>query len=176
MPAIATQVIGHKAFKSREAFDAALTAAFKAADVEIVCNAGFLGAFGGVRARMVRPAAEHPSFAPAPPSRGLHSHAQALAAGVRVAGATVHFVSEDMDAGPVIAQGTVPVLPADDEETLSGRILAMEHRLFPLALRLVAAGRPGSRRPRGLRCRFAFAISLAGLIGRWIAEQAPGAP
>ncbi len=80
----------------------------------------------------------HPSLLPS--FRGLHPQARALEAGVRIAGATVHFVSEEMDAGPIIAQGAVPVLPGDDEDALSARILALEHRLYPLALRLVASG------------------------------------
>jgi phosphoribosylglycinamide formyltransferase 1 len=137
---IETTVVDHKAYKGREAFDLALTAALKQAGVDIVCNAGFMRLHSPVFVREWhgRQLNIHPSLLPA--FRGLHPHAQALEAGVRVAGATVHFVSEDMDAGPIIAQGAVPVLPGDDEDTLSARILAMEHRLFPLALRLVATG------------------------------------
>ncbi|MGO8953996.1 MAG: phosphoribosylglycinamide formyltransferase [Rhodomicrobium sp.] len=137
---IATAVIDHKPFKSREAFDAALTEALKAAGVDLVCNAGFMRLHSPafVREWTGRQLNIHPSLLPA--FRGLHPHARALEAGVRIAGATVHFVSEEMDAGPIIAQGAVPVLPGDDEEALSARILAMEHRLYPLALRLVAAG------------------------------------
>ncbi len=137
---IATAVADHKAYKGREAFDAALTAALKEAGVDIVCNAGFMRLHSAafVREWHGRQLNIHPSLLPA--FRGLHPHAQALEAGVRVAGATVHFVSEDMDAGPIIVQGAVPVLPGDDEDTLSARILGMEHRLFPLALRLVATG------------------------------------
>ena len=137
---IATAVIDHKAYKGREAFDAAVTVALKEARVDIVCNAGFMRLHSAafVREWSGRQLNIHPSLLPA--FRGLHPHAQALEAGVRVAGATVHFVSEDMDAGPIVAQGAVPVLPGDDEDALSARILAMEHRLFPLALRLVATG------------------------------------
>jgi phosphoribosylglycinamide formyltransferase-1 len=137
---IATAVIHHKAFKGREPFDAALTGALKAGRVDLVCNAGFmrLHSAGFVREWHGRQLNIHPSLLPA--FRGLHPQARALEAGVRIAGATVHFVSEEMDAGPIIAQGAVPVLPGDDEETLSARILAMEHRLYPLALRLVASG------------------------------------
>ncbi len=137
---IATAVIDHKAYKGREAFDAALTAALKEARVDIVCNAGFMRLHSAafVREWYGRQLNIHPSLLPA--FRGLHPHAQALAAGVRIAGATVHFVSEDMDAGPIIAQGAVPVLPGDGEEALAARVLAMEHRLYPLALRLVATG------------------------------------
>lgn len=137
---IATAVIDHKAFKGREAFDAALTERLKLARVDLVCNAGFMRLHSPafVREWYGRQLNIHPSLLPA--FRGLHPHARALEAGVRVAGATVHFVSEEMDAGPIIAQGAVPVLPGDDEEALSARILAMEHRLYPMALRLVASG------------------------------------
>ena len=137
---IETAVIDHKAYKGREAFDAVLTVALKGAGVDIVCNAGFMRLHSAafVREWSGRQLNIHPSLLPA--FRGLHPHAQALEAGVRVTGATVHFVSEDMDAGAIIAQGAVPVLPADDEDALSARILGMEHRLFPLALRLVATG------------------------------------
>jgi phosphoribosylglycinamide formyltransferase-1 len=149
---IATAVIDHRAFKTREPFDAALTEALKAARVDLVCNAGFmrLHSAGFVREWYGRQLNIHPSLLPA--FRGLHPQARALEAGVRITGATVHFVSEEMDAGPIIAQGTVPVLPGDDEETLSARILAMEHRLYPLALRLVASG---AARLDGSRVTFA---------------------
>ncbi len=137
---IETAIIDHKAFKRREAFDAALTGALKAAQVVLVCNAGFMRLHSPtfVQEWYGRQLNIHPSLLPA--FRGLHPHARALEAGVRIAGATVHFVSEEMDAGPIVAQGAVPVLPGDDEETLSARILAMEHKLYPLALRLVASG------------------------------------
>jgi phosphoribosylglycinamide formyltransferase-1 len=136
---IATAVIDHRAFKARELFDAALTEALTAARVDLVCNAGFMRLHSAsfVREWYGRQLNIHPSLLPA--FRGLHPQARALEAGVRITGATVHFVSEEMDAGPVIAQGAVPVLPGDDEETLSARVLAMEHRLYPLALRLVAS-------------------------------------
>jgi phosphoribosylglycinamide formyltransferase 1 len=137
---IATAIIDHKAYEGREPFDAALTRAFKDANVDLVCNAGFMRLHSAsfVREWHSRQLNIHPSLLPA--FRGLHPQARALEAGVRIAGATVHFVSEEMDAGPVIAQGAVPVLPGDDEDALSVRILAMEHRLYPLALRLVASG------------------------------------
>jgi phosphoribosylglycinamide formyltransferase-1 len=159
---LATAVIDHKAFKGREPFDAALTEAFKAARVDLVCNAGFmrLHSAGFVREWYGRQLNIHPSLLPA--FRGLHPQARALEAGVRISGATVHFVSEEMDAGPVIAQGAVPVLPGDDEETLSARILAMEHRLYPLALRLVASG---AARLDGARVRFAPGAALPILSG-----------
>jgi len=137
---IETAFIDHKAFRGREAFDAGLTEAMKEARVELVCNAGFMRLHSPsfVRQWYGRQLNIHPSLLPA--FRGLHPHAKALEAGVRIAGATVHFVSDEMDAGPIVAQGAVPVLPGDDEDSLSARILTMEHRLYPLALRLVASG------------------------------------
>ncbi len=137
---VATRVVSHKGFASREAFDAVITDALKEARVDLVCNAGFMRLHSAafVRKWSGRQINIHPSLLPA--FRGLHPQARALEAGVRVAGATVHFVSEEMDAGPIIAQGAVPVRPGDTEETLSARILAMEHRLYPLALKLVASG------------------------------------
>ena len=137
---IATRVISHKGFAAREDFDAAITDALKEARVDIVCNAGFMRLHSAafVRAWHGRQLNIHPSLLPA--FRGLHPQARAIAEGVRVSGATVHFVSEEMDAGPIVAQGAVPVLPGDTEDALSARILAMEHRLYPLALRLVAGG------------------------------------
>ena len=137
---IPTRVISHKDFMSREEFDAVITGALKDARVELVCNAGFMRLHSAafVREWHGRQLNIHPSLLPA--FRGLRPQARALEEGVRVSGATVHFVSEEMDAGPIIAQGAVPVLPQDTEETLSARILAMEHRLYPLALKLVAGG------------------------------------
>jgi len=137
---IPARVISHKDFASREEFDAVITGALKDARVELVCNAGFMRLHSAafVREWHGRQLNIHPSLLPA--FRGLRPQARALEEGVRVSGATVHFVSEEMDAGPIIAQGVVPVLPQDTEETLSVRILAMEHRLYPLALKLVAGG------------------------------------
>jgi phosphoribosylglycinamide formyltransferase-1 len=137
---IRTCVIGHKSFASRESFDAALTETLKNAGVEIVCNAGFMRLHSAafVREWSGRQLNIHPSLLPA--FRGLHPQERALAAGVRVSGCTVHFVSEEMDAGPIIAQAVVPVMPGDSEDTLAARILGMEHQLYPLGLKLVASG------------------------------------
>ena len=137
---IPTRVISHKDFASREEFDAVITGALKDARVELVCNAGFMRLHSAafVREWHGRQLNIHPSLLPA--FRGLRPQARTLEEGVRVSGATVHFVSEEMDAGPIIAQGVAPVLPQDTEETLSARILAVEHRLYPLALKLVAGG------------------------------------
>jgi phosphoribosylglycinamide formyltransferase-1 len=137
---IETSVISHKGYPSREEFDAAITEALKEARVELVCNAGFMRLHSAafVREWSGRQLNIHPSLLPS--FRGLKPQARALEAGVRIAGATVHFVSEETDAGPIIAQGAVPVPPGDDEDALSARILAMEHKLYPLALKLVASG------------------------------------
>jgi phosphoribosylglycinamide formyltransferase-1 len=137
---IPTRVISHADFTGREAFDAALDTALRDAGCELVCLAGFMriltGAFvEGWRGRMVN---IHPSLLPS--FRGLDAQGQALRAGVRLAGATVHFVVPEMDAGPIVVQGAVPVLDGDDTASLSARILTVEHRIYPLALRLIAGG------------------------------------
>lgn len=137
---VATQVVNHKDYPSRETFDAAITGALEERGVEIVCNAGFmrLHSAGFVDRWRGRQINIHPSLLPSFP--GLHPQRQALRAGVRVTGCTVHFVTEDMDAGPIIAQASVPVEDGDTEDTLSARILTAEHRLYPHALALVATG------------------------------------
>jgi phosphoribosylglycinamide formyltransferase-1 len=138
---IATRVIDHKQYASREAFDADLDSALREAGVEIVCNAGFMRLLteGFVEAWRDRQLNIHPSLLPA--FRGLHPQRQALDAGVCISGATVHFVRHEMDAGPIVAQAAVPVRPGDTEDSLSERILEAEHRLYPHALKLVASGR-----------------------------------
>jgi phosphoribosylglycinamide formyltransferase 1 len=138
---IATQVIAHKEFASREAFDAALDAALRQAGVGLVCLAGFMrlltaGFSLGWHDRLIN---IHPSLLPS--FKGLDSHAQALAAGVRFSGCTVHFVRPEMDAGPIILQAAVPVHDGDDEDALAARILEAEHKCYPLAVRLIAEGR-----------------------------------
>lgn len=135
------KVLSHKAFSSREAYDDALVGALKEAGVELVALAGFmrivtprfLQAFPG---RVVN---IHPSLLPAFP--GLHAQRQALTAGVKESGCTVHFVDEGCDTGAIIAQAKVPVLPGDDEAALTQRILVEEHRLYPAVLRALAEGR-----------------------------------
>ncbi len=122
-------------------FAAAADARLRAADTELVCLAGFMRLLdtGFVEAWRDHLINIHPSLLPAFP--GLHAQRQALSAGVRFAGCSVHFVRPQVDTGPIIAQAVVPVHPGDDEERLSARILAAEHRLYPLAVRLVAEGR-----------------------------------
>jgi phosphoribosylglycinamide formyltransferase-1 len=132
--------IDHKGFASRSAFDACLDRALRDAGIELVCNAGFMRLLGeafveGWRDRQLN---IHPSLLPA--FRGLHTHERVLAAGVRISGCTVHFVRAQMDEGPVIAQAAVPVMPDDTPDRLAARVLRAEHRIYPLALRLVAAG------------------------------------
>jgi phosphoribosylglycinamide formyltransferase-1 len=138
---IATATIDHKSFDGREPFEAAMTAALEEAGVEFVCLAGFMRLLtaGFVNHWLDRMINIHPALLPA--YKGLHTHARALADGVRFAGCTVHYVRPDMDAGPIIVQGCVPVLPDDDEDALAARVLTMEHRAYPLALRLVAEGK-----------------------------------
>ena len=137
---IPAQVIDHKGFASRGAFDTALDQALRAARVDLVCNAGFMRILTPdfVAAWRDRHLNIHPSLLPA--FRGLDTHERALAAGVRISGCTVHFVRAEMDAGPIVAQAAVPVLPGDDADTLAARVLRAEHRLYPWAVRLVASG------------------------------------
>jgi phosphoribosylglycinamide formyltransferase 1 len=135
------QAIDHKAYASREAFDDAVHAALTAAGVELIALGGFmrLQSAGFVRKWVGRQLNIHPSLLPL--FKGLHPHKQALDAGVKISGCTVHFVTEEMDAGPIVAQAAVPVLDTDTPETLAARILAVEHQLYPRALALVASGR-----------------------------------
>lgn len=137
---IATGAIPHKGFGSREAFDAALDAALVDGRIELVCLAGFMRVLsdGFVRRWQGRLLNIHPSLLPA--FKGLDVHRRVLDAGVRISGCTVHFVVTELDSGPIIAQAAVPVLPDDDEDRLAARTLAAEHKIYPLALRLLAGG------------------------------------
>jgi phosphoribosylglycinamide formyltransferase 1 len=133
-------IINHKDFSSREAFDARLDQALKEAGVEILCNAGFmrLHTEDFVRRWWNRHLNIHPSLLPA--FKGLHTHERVLEEGVKITGCTVHFVRPEMDTGPIVAQAAVPVLPGDTPDNLAARVLEAEHRLYPLALGLVASG------------------------------------
>jgi phosphoribosylglycinamide formyltransferase-1 len=147
---IATAVIDHRPHgKDREAFERTLQAAIQAHAIDLVCLAGFMRLLTPwfVSQWQGRILNIHPALLPA--FKGLDTHARALAAGAEQHGATVHFVVPEMDAGPIIAQEAVPVLPGDTEATLAARVLAAEHRLYPRALRLVAEGRV---RIAGNRC------------------------
>jgi phosphoribosylglycinamide formyltransferase-1 len=133
--------VNPKDFEDREAFDRALVGELQARGVGLVCQAGFMRILSPayVRAFAGRALNVHPSLLPAFP--GLHPHRQALAHGVKVSGATVHFVEEGVDTGPIVLQAAVPVEPDDTEETLAARVLVQEHRLYPEAIRLFAQGR-----------------------------------
>ncbi len=139
---IPTAIIDHKPYgKDRAAFEEALTSELTARGVEFICLAGFMRLFTPQfvtrwHGRMLN---VHPSLLPL--FKGLDPHGQALAAGVKLSGATVHFVTPETDAGPILVQGAVPVLAADTPESLAARVLTVEHRIYPLALRLVAEGR-----------------------------------
>jgi phosphoribosylglycinamide formyltransferase-1 len=134
---IVTQTIPHKN-KTREAFDAELDTALRAAGVEIVCLAGFMRILsdGFARAWEGKLINIHPSLLPA--YKGTRVHERVLEAGEAQSGASVHFVVPELDAGPVIAQASVPVHPSDSPEALAARVLDVEHKLYPAALRLVA--------------------------------------
>ena len=138
---IATAVVDNREFEDRADFDKALDAALKQAGIELVCLAGFMLLLSPDfveewRNHLIN---IHPSLLPA--FKGLKTHERALASGVRIHGATVHFVRDAMDEGPVIAQAAVPVLEGDNAEALADRVLAVEHRLYPAALEWVASGR-----------------------------------
>ena len=138
---ISTIVISHRGYPDRESFDRDVSAALEKHGVELVVLAGFLRIFSSWfpshwAGRLIN---IHPSLLPS--FRGLHVQQQALDAGTRVSGCTVHFVIPDLDAGPIIAQAAVPVLPDDTEETLTARILRQEHRLYPEVVRWFGEGR-----------------------------------
>ena len=137
---VETATVAHRVHADRDAFERALDARLRQAEAEIVCLAGFMRVLTPpfVERWLGRLVNIHPSLLPA--YRGLRTHARALADGVRVHGCTAHFVVPELDAGPVIAQGTVPVMPGDDEASLAARVLAQEHIVYPMALRLVASG------------------------------------
>ena len=138
---LATAVVDHKAYRGdRPGFDAAVDAVLRDAGIELVCLAGFMRLLteGFVEAWRDRMINIHPSLLPLFP--GLHTHERAIEAGLRVTGCTVHFVRAEMDSGPIIGQAVVPVAFDDTPESLSRRVLAAEHQLYPTALALVASG------------------------------------
>ncbi|MGE0824494.1 MAG: phosphoribosylglycinamide formyltransferase [Candidatus Binatia bacterium] len=136
-----TSIIDHKTFPSREAFDTEVIKTLQASDVELVVLAGFMRLFSPlfIQAFPQRIINIHPALLPAFP--GTHAQRQAIQHGVRLAGATVHFVDEEMDHGPIIMQAAVPVYPDDTEESLGARILAQEHRIYPHVIQLFAESR-----------------------------------
>lgn len=138
---VATTAIDHRAHAQRADFDVALAQAIDAHKADLVVLAGFMRVLtedfvNRYHGRLIN---IHPSLLPAFP--GLHTHRQALAAGVRVHGCTVHFVTPQLDHGPIIIQAAVPVLPDDDERTLAARVLTQEHRIYPQAIRWLCEDR-----------------------------------
>ncbi|HEV3185610.1 MAG TPA: phosphoribosylglycinamide formyltransferase [Xanthobacteraceae bacterium] len=141
---IATTVVDHTAYgKDRETFERALQAELEAHRIDLVCLAGFMRLLSPWlverwRGRMLN---IHPALLPA--FKGLDTHRRALAAGATMHGATVHLVVADVDSGPILIQEGLPVRADDTEETLSARVLEIEHRIYPQALKLLAQGQPG---------------------------------
>ena len=135
---IATKVIDHKAFATREDFDAALNDYLQSQNLDLIACAGFmriltLALIAAWQGRMIN---IHPSLLPA--YKGLHTHERALADGARIHGCTVHFITNEFDGGPTILQAEVPVKPGDTPDTLAARVLKQEHRIYPQALAMVA--------------------------------------
>ncbi|MGD1037626.1 MAG: phosphoribosylglycinamide formyltransferase [Roseiarcus sp.] len=142
---IATEIVESRNFPGREAFEAAVQQRLAAHRIDLICLAGFMRILSAPfveswRGRMLN---IHPSLLPN--LRGLHTHQRALAAGLEEHGCTVHFVESELDAGPIVAQARVPVLPGDDADALAARVLVEEHKLYPTALAQVAAGLVGAR-------------------------------
>ncbi len=138
---IATAIVSHRDYATREAFDAALAQAIDAFRPDLVALAGFMRILNGgfvlhYQGRLLN---IHPSLLPAFP--GLDTHARALAAGVKLHGCSVHFVTAELDHGPIVIQAAVPVLPHDDEARLAARVLAEEHRIYPQAARWFLDGK-----------------------------------
>jgi len=138
---IATEIVEHRDFAARDAFDAALAAAIDRHAPDVVAMAGFMRILtpGFVRRYAGRLLNIHPSLLPVFP--GLHTHRRALEEGVKVHGCSVHFVTENLDHGPIVIQAAIPVRRGDTEETLAARVLRQEHRVYPLALRWFVEGR-----------------------------------
>ena len=150
---IATFAFVRKDFASKDAHEEAILAQLEALSPDIICLAGYMRLLSGrfIQRYEGRIINIHPSLLPLFP--GLHTHQRAIDAGMRIAGCTVHFVTEGMDEGPVIGQAAVPVLTGDTADTLAGRVLTIEHQLYPQSLRLLAEG--------NVRMEAGKAISLA---------------
>ncbi len=137
---IATVTVDHTKYETREPFERALHQALLDDKIELICCAGWMRLLTSAfvdrwRNRQLN---IHPSLLPA--FKGLNTHQRVIEAGAKISGCTVHFVREEMDAGPIVAQGAVPISPRDTPETLANRILQVEHKIYPHALRLVASG------------------------------------
>lgn len=132
--------IDHKTHPTREVFETALDGALKARRIDLICLAGFMRVLtaGFVEKWAGRMINIHPSLLPL--FRGVDTHKRALAEGVRVHGCTVHFVVPELDAGPIVAQAAVPIVPDDTPESLAARVLVQEHILYPQALRMICSG------------------------------------
>lgn len=158
---VPAEAIDHHAFTQRADFDAALLARVEAHQPDLVVLAGFMRVLGAdfVRRLEGRLINIHPSLLPAFP--GLHTHRRALAGGVRLHGCTVHFVTAELDAGPIIVQAAVPVRPDDDEAALAARVLAQEHRILPQAVRWLASG---AARLEAGQVRVDASVSFAGAL------------
>jgi formyltetrahydrofolate-dependent phosphoribosylglycinamide formyltransferase len=138
---IPTHVLSHKDYATREDYDKALDALIRKAGGNFICLAGFMRLLTGsfVRKWEGRIINIHPSLLPS--FKGAHAHEDAIAAGVKISGCTVHFVVPEMDSGPIILQAAVPVMEGDDAEALAARVLKAEHQLYPAALKLIAEGK-----------------------------------
>ncbi len=147
---IPTRTIDHRDFETREAFEAEITTYLEDLQIDLICLAGFMRLLteefvNRWRDRILN---IHPSLLPA--FKGLHVHERAIESGARFTGCTVHFVRPEMDNGPIIAQAVVPILEKDTPDELAARILEQEHRIYPLALKLVAEGRVKIHGPRAM--------------------------
>lgn len=158
---VATRVVEHRAYASREAFDGALAEAIEAHRPDLIVLAGFMRVLtpAFVQRFANRMINIHPSLLPS--FTGLDTHRRALDAGVKLHGCTVHFVTDALDHGPIIAQAAVPVLPDDTESTLAARVLAQEHRVLPAAVRWFLEGRLAIE---GLRVRVDAAADQAAAL------------
>ncbi len=161
---IATFALERKDFDSKDAHEAAILAALDTVAPDIICLAGYMRLLsGGFISRYEgRILNIHPSLLPLFP--GLHTHERAIASGMKLAGCTVHFVTEGMDEGPIVAQAAVPVISADTAETLAARVLTVEHRTYPLALKLVAQGKVRMEAGRTVTTGVAGEADTAGVL------------
>ena len=153
---IATEVVSHRAFAEREQFDRALAQAVERHRPDLVVLAGFMRVLGSAFVQQFagRLINIHPSLLPA--FKGLNTHARALAEGVKIHGATVHLVSPQLDGGVILAQAAVPVLADDNEQALAARVLAAEHKLYPMVVQWIVSGQ---MRLGIEQARFASAVS-----------------
>lgn len=138
---IATEVVDHKDYDSRESFEDALDTVIRSYEPDLLCLAGFMRILTSsfITRWPDKIVNIHPSLLPA--YRGLDTHARVIADGVRFTGCTVHFVRPEMDSGPIIAQAAIPVRQDDTPDALAARVLSFEHRIFPLAVKLIAQGK-----------------------------------